>query len=321
MGKWGLGPPGSEGDPLRQGFDHFFGYNCQRQAHGYYPTYLYDDARRIPLDNPDRSPHQKLARQRRSARPAELRGLLRQRLRARPDLGARPWFRPREQGPPVLPLPADDRAAPRPLRCPRTRSPSTGACGPIRRTAATRATCRTPRRAPPTRRWSRGWTARSGGSSTSCASWSSSERTIVVFTSDNGPTYDRIGGVGLGVLPLGRRAAGAERLALRGRRARPGDRELEGPGRDRRRERPRYGLRGLAAHPARARRGESRRSARDRRRELRADAARRARNNRVRPSTASSRATAGSRRSASATGRACARDSASPAPHASSSTT
>ena len=61
MGKWGLGPPGSEGDPLRQGFDHFFGYNCQRQAHGYYPSYLYDDARRIPLDNPDRSPHQKLA--------------------------------------------------------------------------------------------------------------------------------------------------------------------------------------------------------------------------------------------------------------------
>ena len=61
MGKWGLGPPGSEGDPLRQGFDHFFGYNCQRQAHGYYPSSLWDDARRIPLDNPERSPHQRLA--------------------------------------------------------------------------------------------------------------------------------------------------------------------------------------------------------------------------------------------------------------------
>src|SRR4030043_115683 len=47
MGKWGLGPPGSEGDPLKQGFDHFFGYNCQRQAHNYYPTYLYDDDRRV----------------------------------------------------------------------------------------------------------------------------------------------------------------------------------------------------------------------------------------------------------------------------------
>jgi arylsulfatase A len=61
MGKWGLGPPGSEGDPLKQGFDHFFGYNCQRQAHGYYPTYLYDDDRRVVLGNPESAPHQKLA--------------------------------------------------------------------------------------------------------------------------------------------------------------------------------------------------------------------------------------------------------------------
>jgi arylsulfatase A len=60
MGKWGLGPPGSEGDPLRQGFDHFFGYNCQRHAHNYYPTYLYDDSRRLPLDNPPLAAHQKL---------------------------------------------------------------------------------------------------------------------------------------------------------------------------------------------------------------------------------------------------------------------
>jgi hypothetical protein len=61
MGKWGLGPPGSEGDPLKQGFDHFFGYNCQRQAHGYYPSYLYDDGRRVVLGNPESSPHQRLA--------------------------------------------------------------------------------------------------------------------------------------------------------------------------------------------------------------------------------------------------------------------
>lgn len=40
MGKWGLGPPDSEGDPNRQGFDLFFGYNCQRQAHNHYPTFL-----------------------------------------------------------------------------------------------------------------------------------------------------------------------------------------------------------------------------------------------------------------------------------------
>jgi len=61
MGKWGLGPPGSEGDPLKQGFDHFFGYNCQRQAHGYYPSSLWDDGRRVVLGNPEIAPHQALA--------------------------------------------------------------------------------------------------------------------------------------------------------------------------------------------------------------------------------------------------------------------
>ncbi len=29
FGKWGLGGPDSSGEPLRQGFDRFFGYNCQ----------------------------------------------------------------------------------------------------------------------------------------------------------------------------------------------------------------------------------------------------------------------------------------------------
>lgn len=61
FGKWGLGGPGSSGEPLRQGFDRFFGYNCQRLAHNYYPTNLWDNDRRVPLDNPDFSPHQKLA--------------------------------------------------------------------------------------------------------------------------------------------------------------------------------------------------------------------------------------------------------------------
>lgn len=43
FGKWGLGFPGSEGDPNRQGFDTFFGYNCQRHAHTYYPDYLWSN--------------------------------------------------------------------------------------------------------------------------------------------------------------------------------------------------------------------------------------------------------------------------------------
>ncbi len=60
MGKWGLGPPGSSGDPLQQGFDRFFGYNCQRHAHNFYPTYLWDDDHRIELNNHEFSAHQKL---------------------------------------------------------------------------------------------------------------------------------------------------------------------------------------------------------------------------------------------------------------------
>ena len=51
FGKWGLGFPGSEGDPINQGFDRFFGYNCQRHAHSYYPNYLWSNLKRVPLNN------------------------------------------------------------------------------------------------------------------------------------------------------------------------------------------------------------------------------------------------------------------------------
>jgi arylsulfatase A len=61
FGKWGLGPPASSGDPLKQGFDRFFGFNCQSVAHNYYPTYLWDNDHRKPLANPDFSAQQKLA--------------------------------------------------------------------------------------------------------------------------------------------------------------------------------------------------------------------------------------------------------------------
>ena len=40
FGKWGLGYPGSEGDPNSQGFDEFFGFNDQTLAHNYYPAFL-----------------------------------------------------------------------------------------------------------------------------------------------------------------------------------------------------------------------------------------------------------------------------------------
>ena len=40
FGKWGLGYPGSASDPMVF-FDEFYGYNCQRYAHRYYPAYLW----------------------------------------------------------------------------------------------------------------------------------------------------------------------------------------------------------------------------------------------------------------------------------------
>jgi len=52
FGKWGLGPPGSDSDPIACGFDRFLGYNCQRHAHSFYPTYLWDGRAKVPLDNP-----------------------------------------------------------------------------------------------------------------------------------------------------------------------------------------------------------------------------------------------------------------------------
>jgi arylsulfatase A len=50
FGKWGLGPVGSTGDPLNQGFDQFFGYNCQRQSHNYYPDHLWDQDKQVKYD-------------------------------------------------------------------------------------------------------------------------------------------------------------------------------------------------------------------------------------------------------------------------------
>jgi arylsulfatase A len=53
VGKWGLGFPGSEGVPNKQGFDLFFGYNCQRQAHNYYPKTLWRNEGMITLEGND----------------------------------------------------------------------------------------------------------------------------------------------------------------------------------------------------------------------------------------------------------------------------
>lgn len=49
FGKWGLGVPGSVSDPM-EFFDEFYGYNCQREAHTYYPKHLWHNLQRVELD-------------------------------------------------------------------------------------------------------------------------------------------------------------------------------------------------------------------------------------------------------------------------------
>ena len=56
IGKWGLGGPGSSGEPNRQGFDYFFGYLGQRHAHNYYPEFLFRNTERVPLANVSAEP-------------------------------------------------------------------------------------------------------------------------------------------------------------------------------------------------------------------------------------------------------------------------
>ena len=60
VGKWGLGAPGTEGVPNKQGFDFFYGYNCQRQAHTYYPMHLWKNEERVLLNNKMVAPHSHL---------------------------------------------------------------------------------------------------------------------------------------------------------------------------------------------------------------------------------------------------------------------
>jgi arylsulfatase A-like enzyme len=49
FGKWGLGAPGSDSDPAEH-FDTFYGYNCQRQAHTFYPRHLWSNREKVELD-------------------------------------------------------------------------------------------------------------------------------------------------------------------------------------------------------------------------------------------------------------------------------
>ena len=54
-GKWGLGYIDTEGDPNSQGFDEFYGYNCQSLAHNYYPDHLWHNHEKILIHENDSS--------------------------------------------------------------------------------------------------------------------------------------------------------------------------------------------------------------------------------------------------------------------------
>ena len=51
IGKWGLGMPGDEGVPNKQGFDYFYGYLSQHHAHNHFPAFLWRNGDKAPLPN------------------------------------------------------------------------------------------------------------------------------------------------------------------------------------------------------------------------------------------------------------------------------
>lgn len=60
IGKWGLGMANTTGNPQEQGFDYFYGYLDQKQAHNHYPTHLWENGHWDTLQNPVIAVHSKL---------------------------------------------------------------------------------------------------------------------------------------------------------------------------------------------------------------------------------------------------------------------
>ncbi len=60
IGKWGLGMANSTGDPNKQGFDYFYGYLDQKQAHNQYPTHLWENGHWDTLRNKPYSGHKQI---------------------------------------------------------------------------------------------------------------------------------------------------------------------------------------------------------------------------------------------------------------------
>ena len=51
IGKWGIGHPPAPDDPQKKGFDYFYGYINMWHAHNFYPEFLYENGKKVPLNN------------------------------------------------------------------------------------------------------------------------------------------------------------------------------------------------------------------------------------------------------------------------------
>jgi arylsulfatase A len=59
-GKWGMGMNNTEGSPNKQGFDYYYGYLDQKQSHNFYPTHLWENDKWDSLHQPFINVHKKL---------------------------------------------------------------------------------------------------------------------------------------------------------------------------------------------------------------------------------------------------------------------
>ncbi len=59
-GKWGMGMNNTEGSPNKQGFDYYYGYLDQKQAHNFYPTHLWENDKWDSLQQPFINVHKRL---------------------------------------------------------------------------------------------------------------------------------------------------------------------------------------------------------------------------------------------------------------------
>ncbi len=60
IGKWGLGMVNTTGSPNKQGFDYAYGYLDQKQAHNFYPTHLWENGKWDTLQNSFIEVHKRL---------------------------------------------------------------------------------------------------------------------------------------------------------------------------------------------------------------------------------------------------------------------